>query len=112
MLNSQSRVTAASTTAQLSCLLNDLPGLTSCRCNNIGLVSLIFLGWELRVLYHCTMCTRHPDLVSLDFYAIPIFPLIYLKLFLRPEMLLSKRRSATIVMSKRNNSESESFSEV
>ena len=25
-------------------------------------------------LYHCTMCTRHHDLVSLDFYAIPIFP--------------------------------------
>ena len=41
-------------------------------CNDIGLVSLILLGWELRVLYHCTMCTRHPDLVSLDFYPIPI----------------------------------------
>ena len=26
------------------------------------------------VLYHCTMCARHPDLVSLDFYAIPFFP--------------------------------------
>ena len=24
------------------------------------------------VLYHCTMCTRHPDLVSCAFYAIPI----------------------------------------
>ena len=45
-------------------ILNDLPGLTSCRCDNIGLVSL---GCELRVLYHCTMCTRHPNLVSLDF---------------------------------------------
>ena len=55
-------------------ILNDLPGLTSFRCDNIGLVSLILLGWELRVLYQCTMCTRHPDLVSLDFYAIPIFP--------------------------------------
>ena len=43
------------------------------------LVSLILLGWELRVLYHCTMYTRHPDLVSLDFYAIPI---IILKNFL------------------------------
>ena len=52
---------------------NNLPGLTSCHCDNIGLVSLILLGWELRVLYHCTMCTRHPDLVSLDFYEIPIF---------------------------------------
>ena len=56
-------------------ILNNLPGLTSCRrCDNIGLGSLILLGWELRVLYHCTTCTRHPDLVSLDFYAIPIFP--------------------------------------
>ena len=34
-------------------------------------MSLILLGWELHALYHCTMCTRHPDLVSLDFYAIP-----------------------------------------
>ena len=34
-----------------------------CSCDNIGLVSLILLGCELRVLYHCTMCTRHPDLV-------------------------------------------------
>ena len=25
------------------------------------------------VLYHSTMCTRHPDLVSFAFYAIPIF---------------------------------------
>ena len=50
-----------------------LPGLTSCHCDNIGLVSLILSGWELRVLYHCTMCTSHPDPVSLDFYAyIPI----------------------------------------
>ena len=23
------------------------------------------LGWELRVLHHCTMCTRHPDLLIL-----------------------------------------------
>ena len=30
-------------------------------------VSLILLGRELRILYDCTMCTRHPDLVSLDF---------------------------------------------
>ena len=40
------------------------------------LVSLILLGWELRVLYHCTMCTRHPDLVSFTFYDIPIFHII------------------------------------
>ena len=45
-------------------------------CDNIGLVSLILLGWELRVLYHCTMCTRHPDLVSFAFYAIPTFHII------------------------------------
>ena len=25
------------------------------------------------VLHHCTVCTRHPDLVSFTFYAIPIF---------------------------------------
>ena len=29
--------------------INDLPGL-SCNCDNIGLVSLILLGWELRVI--------------------------------------------------------------
>ena len=46
-------------------ILNDLPRLTSSRCDNIGLVSLILLGWKLRVLYHCTMCIRHLDLVSL-----------------------------------------------
>ena len=34
-------------------VLNDLPGLTT-SCDKIGLVSLILLGWELRVLYHCT----------------------------------------------------------
>ena len=28
------------------------------------------------VLHHCTMCTRHPDLVSFTFYAIPIFHII------------------------------------
>ena len=28
------------------------------------------------VLYHCTMCTRHPDLVSFAFCAIPIFHII------------------------------------
>ena len=59
-------------------ILNDLPGLTSCRCDRIELVLLILLGWELRVLYHCTMCTRHPDLVPLDFYATPIFHSFYI----------------------------------
>ena len=56
-------------------ILNDRPGLTSCRCDNIGLVSLILLGWELRVFYHCTMCTRHPDLVSLAFLCHPYIPI-------------------------------------
>ena len=77
--HSQFRVTAASTILLVlfaTCILNNLPGLTSCCCDNIGLVSLILLGCELRVLYHCTICTRHPDLVSLDFYAIPIFHII------------------------------------
>ena len=61
------------------CILNDLPGLTSCRCDNIGLVLLILVGWELCVFYNCTMCTRHPDLVSLDFYAIPLFTCIHIQ---------------------------------
>ena len=51
-------------------------------CDNAGLVSLIPLGWELRDLYHCTMCTRHPDLVSVDFYATyPYIPHPNLKKF-------------------------------
>ena len=62
-------------------ILSDLPGLTSCHCDNIGLVSLILLGWELHVLYYCTMCTRHPDPVSLDFYPIPIFPFQFEEFF-------------------------------
>ena len=33
------------------------------------------------VLYHCTMCTRHPDLVSFTFYAIPIFHIIIRRIF-------------------------------
>ena len=40
----------------------------------VGLVSLILLVCELRASYHCTMCTRHPDLVS---YAIPIFHITF-----------------------------------
>ena len=35
------------------------------------------------VLHHCTMCTRHPDLVSFTFYAIPIFHIIIL-IYLSP----------------------------
>ena len=77
--HSQSRVTAASTILLVLLamgILNNLSGLTSCHCDNIGLVSLILLGCELRVFYHCTMCTRHPDFVSLDFYAISIFHIL------------------------------------
>ena len=38
-------------------------------CDNVGLVSLILLSWELHVsyLYLCTMCTRHPILSPLLF---------------------------------------------
>ena len=46
-------------------------------------MSLILLGWELRVLYHSTMSTRHPDLVSFALYAIPIFHIIIL-IYLSP----------------------------
>ena len=36
-----------------------------------------FLGLGITcVLYHSTMSTRHPDLVSCAFYAIPIFHII------------------------------------
>ena len=31
------------------------------------------------VFYNCTMCTRHSDLVSLDFYAIPLFTCIHIQ---------------------------------
>ena len=50
--------------------------------HNIGLVLLILWGLELRVLYHCTMCTRHPNLVSLDFYAIHIYSHSNLNIYL------------------------------
>ena len=33
------------------------------------------------VLYHSTMCSRHPDLVSFAFYAIPIFHIIIGRIF-------------------------------
>ena len=33
-------------------ILDDLPGLTSYRCENIGLVSLILLGWCHISLYY------------------------------------------------------------
>ena len=61
---SQSRVTAASATACLACYgySKRSTGLTSCCCDNIVLVSLIFLGRELHILYPSTMC---------EIYAIP-----------------------------------------
>ena len=75
--NSQSRVTASSTTTG-ACY-----GYIK-RCNMIGRLSLRLgeggscsLGLGITcVLYHSTMHTRHPDLVSFAFYAIPIFHII------------------------------------
>ena len=51
-----------------------------CVCNNIGLMSLILLGWEIRVscitvLY---MCTSHPHLNCLLCH--PYIPLTYLRM--------------------------------
>ena len=46
--------------------------------NNIGLVSLILLGWELHVIYKCTMCIRHTNLVTFAF----VSPLIFKSQFL------------------------------
>ena len=46
-----------------------------CLCDNIGLVALILLGWELRassITVLCVQAVMH-DLVSFAFYAIPIF---------------------------------------
>ena len=52
------------TTACLACRCDKRSTrIQTCWCDNIGIVSLMFLGFQLRVLYHCTMCTRHPDLV-------------------------------------------------
>ena len=43
--------------------------LRPCVIDSLGLVITC-------VLYHSTMCMRHPDLVSFAFYAIPIFHII------------------------------------
>ena len=51
-------------------MLNDLPGLTSCHCDNIGLVSLILLGWELRVLYYHRRVAVDQTMVTLLRYVI------------------------------------------
>ena len=75
MPHSQSGVTAASATACLACtgILNDLQGLTSCHCDNIGLVLLILLGWELRVPYITVLCVQGIPILSLLIF-MPIFP--------------------------------------
>ena len=42
--------------------------------DNIGLVPLILLDWELHLSYSTVLlCTRNPDLVS---FAIPIFHIL------------------------------------
>ena len=40
----------------------------ACVIDSLGLGSIY--------LYHSSMCSRHPDLVSFAFYAIPIFHII------------------------------------
>ena len=52
----------------LSCV--PLRQYRACAVDSLGLGITCLLGWDL---YHCTMCTRHPNLVSFAFYAIPIF---------------------------------------
>ena len=39
------------------------------------------------VLYHCTMCTRHPDLVSFVFCAIPTLQFEEFLIYLSPSFL-------------------------
>ena len=66
--HSQSRITATSATACLACY-----GYTT-RIDKLSLRqyrACVVDSFGLGVLYHCTVCTRHPDLVFLDFYAIP-----------------------------------------
>ena len=77
LLHSQSRVTAASATVLVllaTGILNYLPVVVAIIYVELVSLNLILLGSELCVLCHCTICTRHPDLVSLDFCATPIFP--------------------------------------
>ena len=52
-------------------------------CDNIGLVALILLGWELRASYTLYYtCTSHHDLDSrLPFYAIPVFHIFTLLVY-------------------------------
>ena len=78
--NKSSNYNVESTTQALYCRRGTL--LHVYNCDNIGLVSLILLGLEFTcVLYHSTMCTRHPNLVSFAFYAIPIFHIIISRIF-------------------------------
>ena len=59
-------------------ILSNLSGLIGCRGDNIGLCVVDSLG--LGITCHITvyvLCVRGiPDLVSLDFYAIPIFHIL------------------------------------
>ena len=52
-----------------------------CLCDNIGLVSLILLGWELHVLYHCTVYKASRSCL-LCFLCHPYIPHYNLKNFL------------------------------
>ena len=98
---SQSRVTAASATTYLACYCyikrstSDLSLLVSTH-RNCFMVFVQFRGRLVqqyracvidslgRVLYHCTMCTRHPDLVFSVYFAIPIFHILILDICLSP----------------------------
>ena len=48
----------------------------TCMCSSAHSCGCVADGGDAII----TMCTRHPDLVSLDFYAIPIFPFKFLHL--------------------------------
>ena len=65
-LTSSQLGTCISTTC-ISCL--PLRQYGACVVDSLGLG----ITW---ILYHSTMHTRHPDLVSFAFYAIPIFHII------------------------------------
>ena len=65
-------------------IINDLPGLTSCHCDNIGLVSLILLGGNY-VSYITVQCVQGnpifsplPSLYSIGFTCIYIYIYIYI----------------------------------
>ena len=51
------------------------------------------------VLYHSTMCTRHPDLVSFAFYAFPIFHIIIFNLLVARESPVLSQTSSLSTLS-------------